>query len=90
MFEGKTVQELDALMEDIKEARRVAVARERAENDAEVRASMEGLEKGTPVRILYKGEETEALLETLTDKRFTVSIDGVKRSIQMDKFLGVA
>lgn len=90
MFEGKSVEELDAILDEIKEARREAVARERGEADVAVRQDLEKLEKGTPVNVLFKGEKTEANFLSLTAKRFTVEIDGAKRSIQMDKFLGVA
>jgi len=90
MFEGKTIEELDALMVELKIARKMALAKEQAEADAMIRENLSELEKGDPIRILYKGEEIEALFEKLTDKRATVTIDGVKRSILLDKILSVA
>ena len=89
MFEGKSIVELDAIAEDLKEARREAVAREKEEANEAIRQSLKALDKGTPVRVLFKGDEAEAKFLTLTTKRFTVELDGVKRSIQMDKFIDV-
>ncbi len=87
MFEGKTVQELDEILEAVAEARKAALAKEKAEKDGIILENLKVVNKGSHVRILYKGEKVEADFVGLTEKRFTVSIDGVKRSIQPDKFV---
>ena len=37
--------------------------------------------------VTFKGAETEATFVRMTDKRFTVEVEGEKRSIMFDKFI---
>lgn len=86
-FKDMTVAELDALMEAVKEARKVAVKAEVAEVEAEAREYLAGAVKGDIVTVIFKGERTDAKFVGLTDKRFTVEIDGAKKSIMLDKLV---
>lgn len=89
MFEGKSVAELNDIMEAVKVELGNAKERERKEADGNARSMLDGVEKGTAVRVIFKGEEVEAVFEKLTDKRFTVKIDGVNKSIMFDKLVSV-
>lgn len=90
MFQGKSIEELDALMVELKQARQVAVAKQKEEADSVIRAGLQNVGEATPVRVVYKGETVDATFVKLTDKQLTVEIDGVKRSVRLDKFVGLA
>ena len=86
-FRGMTVKELDEVMENLKEARKVAVKAEVKGAEAEARKFLGNLSKGDAVTVVFKGENTDAKFVGLTDKRFTVEIDGVKKSIMFTKLV---
>ncbi len=86
-YKGMTVADLDALLDEVKEARKVALLTEQAKVDEGTREYLATLEKGAPLTVVYKGEETLVTFEKLTEKRFTVLVDGVKRSIMFDKLI---
>ncbi len=47
------------------------------------------LEEGKKVSIIFKGEEVRAKFIGLTNSRFTVEIDGAKKSILFDKLISI-
>lgn len=87
-YRSMSVADLDALMAEIKEARRVAVIRENEVADSKVREKFANLKEGDVITVIYKGEEREVSFVALTEKRFTVEVDGAKRSIMFNKFVG--
>ena len=89
MFEGKTVAELNEVLESLKAEIAIAKAREQEQAEREARTSLEGIEKGTPVKVIFKGEEVVAIFEKLTEKRLTVNIDGVNKSVMFNKVVSV-
>lgn len=90
MFKGKSIEELDILMEELKQAKKDAIAKEQSDADAVIRESLLSLTKGNHLTVLFKGEEVEVIFDKLTEKRATVLIDGIKRSVQLDKIISVA
>lgn len=90
MFKGKSIEELDALMEELKQAKKEVIAEAQAEADAVVRESLQDVKKGDHIVVLFKGEEVEGIFDKLTEKRATILIDGIRRSVQLDKVISVA
>ncbi len=86
-FNKMTVAELDAIIENIKEARKNAVKAEEVKAGSEIRTYLAGLAEGTIITIIFKDEKVEATYAGLTDKRFNVEIDGVKKSIMFHKLV---
>jgi hypothetical protein len=72
-------------------ANREAAKAEKAKALAEAKANLEGLglEEGTDVRFILKGEETEGSFVKVTEARFVVLVDGEKKTLLFDKFLSV-
>lgn len=92
-----TVEELDKLVVAIREEKKArkaeakAAEKEAKEKLKEANAeTLRGLDENATVRFTLKGEETEGVLDKVTDKRFVVIVEGVKKAIMFDKFLGVA
>jgi len=101
VFEGRSVDEIKGIVDagrailkdrkdEIAEARKAEKAAEKAVADAAGREAVEGLDEGDEIVVIFKGEETEVTFVKMTEKRFTVEVDGVKRSIMFDKFVRVA
>ncbi len=88
-YRGMTVADLDVLMTEVKDARAKAVKAERGNADAGVREQLKAVEKGATLVVIFKGQKTEVAFVGLTDKRFTVEVDGVKRSVQFDKLVEI-
>lgn len=97
-FAGMTVDEIKAVIAEGREAVKARTAKtaeadkaartaDKAEAEAAGRVEIEGLEEGDGVLITFKGAETAATFVRMTDKRFTVEVDGEKRSIRFDKFI---
>jgi len=86
-YRGMTVAEIDEMMVELKEARKLAVKAEQAKVDARVREYLASLEKGDILTVVLKDEKVEGTFVGLTDKRFTVEIDGVKKSIMYSKLV---
>lgn len=86
--------EIDKAVREIKTERKEEFKETKEARKSEIetvkRAEVEKLEKGDNIVIIFKGEKTEVVFEKLTEKRFTVIIDGNKRSIMFDKFVGLA
>jgi len=89
MFEGKTVEEIDAIIKEAKEAKKRIMKIESAKVDAKVRETLKDVKEGDALVILFKGEEVSATFVKLTDKRFTVIINNVKHSIRFDKLVSI-
>lgn len=87
-FRGMSVADIDELMAEAKEARRVAVAREEAVADNAIREKFANIKEGDTIKVIFKGEEREVSFVGLTEKRFTVLVDGNKRSIMFNKYVG--
>ena len=64
--------------------------KEQAMAEAKERLEAEGLEDGDSIRALLKGEEVEGHFVKMTDARFIVLVDGEKKTLPFDKFLGRA
>lgn len=90
MFKGKSIEELDALMVELKQAKQRVLAEQKEEANSAIRASLQNVEEGTPVKVIFKGEEIVATFHKLTDKQLTIIVDDNKRSVQLDKFVAVA
>jgi len=90
VFKGKNLEELDVLMREIEQARKIAVIKEKVEADNAIRETLQDVEKGNPITVVFKGEEVEGIFDKLTEKRATVLIRGVRRSIQLDTIVSVA
>jgi len=97
-FAGMTVDEIKAIATEARDALKARKAvdgeadkasREalKAEVDASGREKVETLDEGDRIVILFKDTETEATFVKVTDKRFTVEIEGEKRSVRFDKFI---
>ena len=86
-FKNMTVAELDKVMEELKVARKEAVKAEEKNAEAVARDFLNKSEKGDIVTVVFKGERTDAKFVGLTDKRFTVEIDGAKKSIMFTKLV---
>lgn len=91
------LQVRERLNERIKEARKEAKEAEKERKQAEKEAAMQAakekvqeLEEGDEVAFILKGETRTGTFVKVTEKRFTVEMDGVKKSIMFDKFLGYA
>lgn len=86
-YKKMTVAEIDAKIAELKLARTLALKTEKNEADALIRETLESLVKGDMVTFMFKGEEVTAPFEKLTEKRFTVLIDGERKSIMFDKYM---
>ncbi len=88
-YEGKTIEELKAIVESAN----AEIARIENKNQViaenEIREQLEDVAKGTLVKVIFKGEEVEAVFEKLTEKRFTVQIEGVNKSIMYSKLVSI-
>jgi len=95
-----TVEEIDAVVKagrellkerasELKEARKAEREAEKAEREEAGREAVKNLEKGDALVVIFKGEETEAIFDKMTEKRFTVEVDGVKRSVMFNKFVKI-
>lgn len=80
------------LKEQEKEAQRVARKREKEAAMEAAKESIEqaGLEEGDNILVLLKGEEVEGQFVHLTESRLVVLVDGDKKALPFDKFLGTA
>lgn len=87
-YRGMTVAEIDMEIATLKDARKVALKVEKDEADLAIRAKIAEHSEGDFVTVIFKGEKVEAIFGKLTEKRFTVEIDGVKKSIMFDKYVG--
>ena len=78
------------LKEQEKEAQRVARKREKEAAMEAAKESIEqaGLEEGDDILVLLKGEEVEGQFVHLTESRLVVLVDGDKKALPFDKFLG--
>jgi len=85
MFKGKTVEEIDAIIKEAKEAKKRIMNAEKAKADAKVREALKSVTEGDDLVVYFKGEGVHATFVKLTDKRFTVIINNVKHSIRFDK-----
>jgi hypothetical protein len=80
-----TFAELDEVIEKAKELKK----EKKAEADEANREKLKGVEEGTVVSFMFKGEEEEGTFVKVTDKRFTVILDGQKKSIMFNKLTGI-
>ena len=57
---------------------------------AEAKEHIESLElmEGETITFTLKGERTEGQFVKVTESRFVAEVDGVKKTLQFDKFLG--
>lgn len=79
------IAELNELVENIK----VEVKARTKQLGEANRSKLLALNEGKKVRIIFKGEEVEAKFVCVTNSRFTVEIDSVKKSIQFDKLISI-
>ena len=77
--------ELDEVIEKAKELKK----EKKAEADEANREKLKDIEEGTIVSFIFKGEEEEGTFVKVTDKRFTVILDGQKKSIMFNKLTGI-
>lgn len=78
-----SVEELLELIDDAK-----AVIKAKKENiDETNRGILKEVNEGRRILILFKGEPTVAKYVGLTEKRFSVEIEGKRKSILLDKLL---
>lgn len=87
-------EELDnvvALVREIKRDRKAeAKEAEKARKEelkAQNKAVLENLDEGANVRFILKGNETEGTLDHVTEKRFVVVHDGIKKAVMFDKLV---
>jgi hypothetical protein len=71
-----------------REAAKVAKAEALAEAKATLEA--EGLEEGDTIRAILKGEEVLGEFVKETEARFVILVDGEKKTLPFDKFVGRA
>ncbi len=97
-FAGMTVDEIKAVIAEGREvlkartvetaeADKVSRTADKTAADAAGRVEVEGLVEGDGVLVTFKGKDTVATFVRMTDKRFTVEVEGEKRSIMFDKFI---
>lgn len=86
-LKNMSVAEIDVVIAEAKEARKIAVARENDIADTETRNRVAEFKEGDTITIVFKGEERAVTFVGLTEKRFTVLVDGNKRSIMFNKFV---
>lgn len=80
-----SIDELLKLVEDAKE-----VIKEKKANVNEANKEiLLGLNAGKYIKILFKGEPTKVIFVGVTASRFTVDINGTKKSILFDKLISV-
>lgn len=91
-----TNEELDNLVVEIREIKKArkeeakAAEKEAKENlKAENKKALDELEAGAVVRFTLKGEEVEAPLDKVTEKRFVAIVDGAKKAIMFDKLVEI-
>ena len=77
--------EIDEVMEYLKEKKKEK--REAFINKNRVK--LRDVQEGDSVYVIFKGEEVEASFVKVTEKRFSVIIDGQKKSIMFDKLTGI-
>jgi hypothetical protein len=89
-----TNEELDnvvALVREIKRDRKAEAKEAEKARKEELKAQnkevLEGLDEGATVRFTLKGEETEGTLDHVTEKRFVVVHDGIKKAVMFDKLI---
>lgn len=78
-----SIEELIALMEDIKEV----IKEKKNEINETNKNILLGIRPPKMIEIIFKGEPTIARFIGVTNARFTVEIDGVKKSILFDKLI---
>lgn len=80
-----SIEELLALIEEAK-----SIIKLKKDNiEAINRNILGGVNEGRRIKILFKGEPTVVKFVGLTAKRFSVDLDGVKKSILLDKLISV-
>lgn len=81
-----------AVKAEATKADREAAKAEKARVLAEAKASLEaaGLEEGDTIRATLKGEEVLGDFVKVTEARFIILVDGKKKTLPFDKFLGRA
>ena len=77
--------EIDEVMEYLKEKKK----EKREEFINKNRVKLRDVQEGDSVYVIFKGEEVEASFVKVTEKRFSVIIDGQKKSIMFDKLTGI-
>lgn len=98
-----SVEEADEAIKAIRERRkelkaeavkadREAAKTAKAEALAEAKGRLEeaGLEEGDTVRAILKGEEVLGEFVKETEARFVILVDGEKKTLPFDKFVGLA
>ena len=99
-FDLATVEGIDEAIKALREARKAVkaeatkAAREAAKEEkaaalAEAKKVVLGLglEEGTAVRFVLKGEETDGTFVKATEARIVVLVDGEKKTLPFDKFV---
>lgn len=98
VFEGRDVAEIKGIVDagkailkdrkdEIAETAKAEREATKAAADAAGREAVAGLDEGDRIVIVFKGEKVEVEFVKMTEKRFTVEVEGVKRSIMFDKFV---
>lgn len=99
-LDSLSFDQLDALVKKGTELRKSKRAEkkeaDKAKHDAEKaeaieagRSKVSNLSEGDKITIVFKNVKTVVTFVKMTEKRFTVEIDGAKRSIMFDKFVGM-
>ena len=57
--------------------------------DAKSNMASLNLEEGNDIRFILKGEEVEGQFVKMTEARFVATVDGEKKTLPFDKFLGL-
>lgn len=84
-LDNLSINELDEVVEYIKEKKK-----EKKEDALSVnREKLKDVKEGDLIYIIFKGEEIEVPFVKLTEKRFSVLVDGQKKSIMFDKLTGI-
>lgn len=103
IYSAESVEELDELIKNAREYRRELKAkREKAEREqiaaekellnrkAQKNIEAMNLEEGDLVRFYLKGEERTGEFYKITESRFIVIVNGEKKTLPFDKFIGTA
>ena len=80
-----SIKELEELMEKAK----VRIKEIKKDKQEENRNRLIGVEEGKEVVVIFKGKEVKANFVAITNSRFTVEINGAKKSIMFDKLVKV-
>ncbi len=90
MFEEKTIEEIDAIIKEAREAKKRIMNAEKAKADVKTKEILKDVKKGDVLVVVFKGEEVPATFVKLTDKRFVVTIGRRDRTIMFNKLISIS